>query len=244
MPAGEIGEEQIQPRYQEIGEWLAEECSRLPAGTLLPSESQLATKFNVSRMTARHALEKLRESGKIERRRGVGSFVADPQLHRREAVLRSFTEEIAARGMVASSIVLDMSLVVRPSEARELGLDPKSTLIAIDRIRCADGVPVARERVHLSEEKYRAVLDRDLSAGSLHAALLDLGATLSQTRGVVTARLATSEECNLLQVEAPAALLVETRTVSDSNGVPVENTETAYLGTRWAIDTLGAVTPR
>lgn len=244
MPAGDIGEEQIQPRYQEIGEWLVEECSRLPAGTLLPSESQLATKFNVSRMTARHALEKLRESGKIERRRGVGSFVADPQLHRREAVLRSFTEEIAARGMVASSIVLDMSLVVRPSEARELGLDPKSTLIAIDRIRCADGVPVARERVHLPEEKYRAVLDRDLSAGSLHAALLDLGATLTQTRGVVTARLATLEECNLLQVEAPAALLVETRTVSDSNGVPVENTETAYLGTRWAIDTLGAVTPR
>ena len=146
--------------------------------------------------------------------------------------------------MVASSIVLDMSLVVRPSEAKELGLDPKSTLIAIDRIRCADGVPVARERVHLSEEKYRAVLDRDLSAGSLHAALLDLCATLAQTRGVVTARLATSEECNLLQVEAPAALLVETRTVLDSNGVPVENTETAYLGTRWAIAPLGAVTPR
>ena len=58
---------------------------------------------------------------------------------------------------------------------------------------------------------------------------------------MVTSRLATAEECRLLMVSEPAALLVETRTVIDPAGVPIETTETAYLGTRWAIDTLGSV---
>lgn len=239
MPARATADEQARPRYREIGEWLAEECERLPAGSLLPSETQLADRFGVSRMTARHALEKLRESGRVERRRGVGSFVAAPPLHRPEALLRSFTEELRNRGVSASSIVLEAGLVIRPTEAA-LGLDPKSTLVFVDRIRCADGVPVARERVHLPE-KYRAVLESDLAGGSLHAALRDLGAVLTRTSGVVTSRLATAEECRLLMVSEPAALLVETRTVTDAEGVPVETTETAYIGARWAIDTLGSV---
>lgn len=228
------------PRYLEIGEWLTAECDRLPVGTLLPSESQLAERFGVSRMTARHALESLREAGRIERRRGVGSFVAGPQLHRRDAALRSFSEEVAVRGMSAGSIVLETSMVVRPAEAAALGLDPKSPLVYVDRVRLADGVPMARERVHMPE-RYRAVLDADLATGSLHDALSELGAQLVRTRGVVTSRLATSEECELLQVGEPAALLVETRTVTDGAGVPVETTETAYIGARWAIDTLGSV---
>lgn len=240
MPARATADEQAQPRYREIGEWLAEECERLPAGSLLPSETQLADRFGVSRMTARHALEKLRESGRVERRRGVGSFVAAPPLHRPEALLRSFTEELRNRGVSASSIVLEAGLVIRPAEAAALGLDPKSTLVFVDRVRCADGVPVARERVHLPE-KYRAVLESDLAGGSLHAALRDLGAVLARTSGVVTSRLATAEECRLLMVSEPAALLVETRTVIDPAGVPIETIETAYLGTRWAIDTLGSV---
>ena len=240
MAVKATADEQDRPRYREIGEWLEKECGRLPVGALLPSESQLADRFGVSRMTARHALERLRESGRIERRRGVGSFVAEPHLHRPDALLRSFTEELRARGMAASSTVLEAGLVVRPVEARALGLDPKSTLVFIDRVRCADGTPVARERVHLPE-RYRAVLEADLAGGSLHAALRGAGAVLARTSGVVTSRLATAEECRLLLVDEPTALLVETRTVTDPEGAPVETTETAYIGARWAIDTLGSV---
>lgn len=64
---------------------------------------------------------------------------------------------------------------------------------------------------------------------------------LARTSGVVTSRLATAEECRLLLVDEPTALLVETRTVTDPEGTPVETTETAYIGARWAIDTLGSV---
>lgn len=153
------------PRYLEIGEWLTAECDRLPVGTLLPSEPQLAERFGVSRMTARHAPESLREAGRIERRRGVGSFVAGPQLHRRDAALRSLSEEVAVRGMSAGSIVLEASMVVRPAEAAALGLDPKRPLVYVDRVRLADGVPMARERVHMPE-RYRAAAESAVAAGA------------------------------------------------------------------------------
>ena len=55
MAVKATADEQDRPRYREIGEWLEEECGRLPAGALLPSEPQLADRFGVSRMTARHA---------------------------------------------------------------------------------------------------------------------------------------------------------------------------------------------
>ena len=57
----------------------------------------------------------------------------------------------------------------------------------------------------------------------------------------MTARLANPEEGELLRQELPAALLVESRTVSDTDGKVIESTETAYVGSRWAMDTAAAV---
>jgi len=46
-------------------------------GEKLPSENELATSFDVSRVTVRHALQKLTALGLIETKLGEGSFVRD-----------------------------------------------------------------------------------------------------------------------------------------------------------------------
>ena len=196
--------------------------------------------FGVSRMTARHAMETLRVDGVIERRHGVGSFVAARALHRQEAVLHSFSKEMEMRGLVPSSIVLEAGLTVLPNQAIVMGLDPKTLLVKIDRIRCANGSPLAREKAYLPS-KYRGVLENDLSTKSLHKCLADLGVTLTHATGFVAARLATAGECELLDAEPPTPLLVESRVVTDATGGAVESTETAYLGSRWVIDTSASV---
>ncbi len=48
-------------------------------GEKLPSENELATSFDVSRVTVRHALQKLTALGLIETKLGEGSFVRDVQ---------------------------------------------------------------------------------------------------------------------------------------------------------------------
>lgn len=229
-------------RYVEISEWLAERCAELAPGSPVPSEAQLAEMFGVSRMTARHALETVRASGKIERRKGAGSFVAQPALHREESVLYSFSEEIRRRDATPRSIVLAAGPVILPSQALLMGLDPRQPLIKIDRVRCSNDVPVAREIVYLPN-RLRGVLDADLATGSLHDALRRQGVALSRATGFVTARLASPKECELLALTHPTAMLVESRLVTDPDGAVVESTETAYVGSRWAMDTAAAVSP-
>lgn len=63
--------------YEKIyGDLLADISSdKLPAGTMLPSELELASRYQVSRITSRRALTMLADEGYIIRRPGVGSEV-------------------------------------------------------------------------------------------------------------------------------------------------------------------------
>ncbi|QIK73167.1 GntR family transcriptional regulator [Propioniciclava coleopterorum] len=228
--------EQRVARYKEIESWLRAKCQSSAPGTLLPPELELAEQFQVSRMTARQAVQNLAQEGLIERRRGVGSFVAAQPLHRADAVLYSFTQDMTRRGLRPTSKVLAAAVGTAPAEAEALGLPSTAWVVRIDRIRYANDLPVARERVTLPGD-YAGVLEYDLAAGSLHAALADMGRVMARASGYVMARLATGEDAKLLDLELPATLLVETRLITDVEGRPVERTETSYVGSRWVIDT-------
>jgi len=64
-----------------------------------------------------------------------------------------------------------------------------------------------------------------------------MGRVISHAHGYVTARLATEEEGEPLELELPTSLLVESRVIYDDSDRPVERTETAYVASRWVIDT-------
>jgi GntR family transcriptional regulator len=150
--------------------------------------------------------------------------------------LLSFTEDMARRGMRASSRVLVAALAA-PSdeEATDLGLAPGDRVALVHRVRLADEVPMAIERVALPPA-CAAVLDADLETGSLHAELTALGRVPTVARGSVTARLATAEEAALLALPARSALLCERRLISDQAGAPLESTETRYSSDRYVFD--------
>lgn len=229
-------------RYAEIKDWLRRLCATRPAGSGLPSEVKVAEQFGVSRMTARKAFQNLVNAGLIVRRKGAGSFVLPPPLHRHEGVLRSFTQDMVARGLTPSSKLVRGDVGAAPEAAATLGLRPADWVVTIERVRYADGVAVALEKTVLPGE-FAPVLQADLEQGSLHRALADLGRDMGRASGYVTARLATHDEAQLLGVEVPAALLVESRTITDTTGRIIENTRSAYVGSRWVIDTGSFVAP-
>ena len=51
-----------------------------PAGSRLPSESDLAARFEVGRGTVREALTLLENEGRVHVRRGIGRFIARVQI--------------------------------------------------------------------------------------------------------------------------------------------------------------------
>jgi len=66
--------------YREIIEYLEQliEKNKMIIKYRMPSENQLAAKFNVSRITAKNAINNLVESGKLFRRQGKGTFIVNP----------------------------------------------------------------------------------------------------------------------------------------------------------------------
>ena len=74
----------------------------LAIGDLLPSEAELCRALNVSRNTVRQAIGELEDEGLVVRKRGKGTFVADPNTNRR-GVRYSFTTEVSSLGKTPSS---------------------------------------------------------------------------------------------------------------------------------------------
>jgi GntR family histidine utilization transcriptional repressor len=69
-----------------------------PPGTLIPSESQLMTRFSLSRMTVNRALRELTTEGLVVRTQGVGSFVAELTPVSSLLQIRDIREEVHERG--------------------------------------------------------------------------------------------------------------------------------------------------
>lgn len=136
------------PLHKQISDWLKKE---IEAGSLdkdekLPSENELAEKFDVSRVTVRRALQTLENDRLIYRCQGLGSFVTDQRTHQSFSILNDFTEELAGSGMQASSKLLSFgheNIEGRNDIISYLEIDSKKVAVKVERIRLGDGDPVA-----------------------------------------------------------------------------------------------------
>ena len=79
--------------------------SQLPQGARLPGERTLSEEFGVCRVTLRRALEDFISDGRLERRARSGTYIKRPMISS-EMRLKSFTEEIRARGQQPSSSLI------------------------------------------------------------------------------------------------------------------------------------------
>ena len=169
------------PAYQRIQGTLRKliESGELHPGDAVASERDLARTHEVSLMTARHALVSLEREGIVERRRGIGTFVAAPKIHFNK--LMSYTQQLATRGLTASSKVLFSKIIDSAEEAvARLSLPPKSSVIKLERLRYSAGEPFALETCYLPAVEFPDLLSAPLGRESLFAFLernyeVDLG---------------------------------------------------------------------
>lgn len=134
------------PRHEQISDWLKEQITsgELESGEQLPSEKELGQKFDVSRVTVRHALKTLDNEGLIYRRQGLGSFVSDFELQQPLVCLTDFSEDMNRAGLTAGSEVVNQEVVKCPPEiCNKLDLEKQSPVLRLDRIRLGNSLPVA-----------------------------------------------------------------------------------------------------
>ena len=160
------------PAYQRIQSAIRKriESGELHPGDAVASERDLAKIYQVSLMTARHALASLERDGVVERRRSVGTFVAAPKIHFNK--LMSYTEQMAQRSLIAGSKLLFARVIDNENEAAaRLSLPPTSSVIKLERIRHAAGEPFALETCYLDAAEFSGLLDAPVGRESLFGIL-------------------------------------------------------------------------
>jgi GntR family transcriptional regulator len=160
------------PAYQRIQTAILKriEAGHLHPGDAVPSERDLAKMHQVSLMTARHALASLEREGIVERRRGIGTFVAAPKIHFNK--LMSYTEQMSGRGLTAGSRVLLAKIHDNESEAAaRLSLPPTSGILKLERLRHAAGEPFALETCYLNAAEFPGLQDAPIGRDSLFGIL-------------------------------------------------------------------------
>ena len=120
-----------------------------PLDSLLPSESELATAFGVSRQTIRAALRTLRELGIVEGHQGVGSFVRATRPSTRYAYSFDTPNGLQQYATTTQVRVLGhREIVVQGALAKRLERREGERWWEISTLRTAsDGAPVAASRI-------------------------------------------------------------------------------------------------
>ena len=197
------------PAYQRIQGAIRKriESGYLRTGDPVASERDLAKIHQVSLMTARHALATLEREGIVERRRGIGTFVAAPKIHFNK--LMSYSEQMASRGLVAASQLLCNKIIdYEPEIAARISVMPNSRLVKIERLRHAAGEPFALEVCYLSAVEFAGLTSAPLARSSLFSTLeRDFGIELAHADEEVDATPADARIAELLGVQRGAPLL-------------------------------------
>lgn len=201
---------------------------RLAPHHQLPPERDLADRAEVSRVTVRKAVAELVARGLVEQRRGAGSFVLGhrPRTEQSLSSLVSFSETMQARGRSSDSRVLGRGLFApSPDEMMTLGLSAHQRVARIDRLRSADGTPMAIERSSLPAD---VLPDPEAVGASLYAVLRRTGQAPSRAIQRVTAVNVGARDAQLLGVAERTAILSIDRTAFHASGRPIEFTRGLY----------------
>jgi GntR family transcriptional regulator len=149
----------------------------------MPSESQMMSAFDVSRITIRQALGDLQKEGLIFKVAGKGSFVAKPKAFQNLSTLQGFGEAMTPSGYETFSQVLSQR-EVRASEvvARRLKLKARAPVYEIQRLRYLNREPISVDvsyfplalglrlaREDLATRDIFVILENDLGQRLTHA---------------------------------------------------------------------------
>jgi GntR family transcriptional regulator len=211
------------PAYQRIQGKIRKtiETGGLRPGDAVPSERELARIHDVSLMTARHALASLEHEGAVERRRGVGTFVAAPKIHFNK--LMSYTEQMGSRSLNACSKVLLAKIIDDEQDVNaRLALSPKSKVVKIERLRHAADEPFALETCYLSAAQFSGLVGAPLQHESLFATLeRNYNIELGYADEEVDATAADQRTAELLGVPKREPLLRIRQVIYSTKGVVI-----------------------
>jgi GntR family transcriptional regulator len=206
----------------------------LKPGDAIPPECDLARQFCLSRMTVRQAMGRLVYEGVIVRQRRRGSFVAEPRLQH-TSIFLSFEEEMRARGASPSITLLARRPELASGKVAEgLSLPEGTPVLALERLRLVDGLPVGYELRFLPEWIGAALTEDEIQGQPLVPAVCRIVGQIHTDLALsVTAAAVGRREAKFLGIAAGAPVLVREHVWYVDGVGPVQCGRTIYRGDRY-----------
>jgi GntR family phosphonate transport system transcriptional regulator len=221
------------PVYRQISEMLRQEIHNFyQVGDSLPSEADLAQRFNVNRHTLRRAVDELVTEGMVVRRHGKGVYVLAPTIDYAIGPRTRFTETLEALGVSTQSRVIRKQVVLASGGvSSRLKVTEGSEVIFLETLREVDGKPFCVISHFLPLAGFSQVLE-SYDRGSLHAFLEQNCATkLKRSESLISAVLPESDDAALLNVPCYLPVLrVKSVNLAIDSQKPVEYVVTRFRG--------------
>ena len=208
----------------------------LKVGARLENEVQLAEMLGLSRPTVRAAFLYLANKGLVVRKRGAGTLVANERIDR-NVELTSLYDDLAASGRNPATRVLKAEVSHASDQVADaLQLPERALVMSLERIRLADGEPMALMHNYLPAGLVQLNVEM-LEEHGLYELLRASGIGLYSATQRMGAKNASTAEARTLNETRGTALLTMERIAYDQSGRPVEFARHLYRASRYAFTT-------
>lgn len=224
----------VEPRvlkHQIVRASIEELLDGLEVGDAVPSERDLAVRFDVARETVRQALRELLVAGRIERQ-GKTTLVAGPKLVLPLA-LGSYTEAARIEGHTATRILVGWTRLTADADlAGQLAIAPGDPVVQLERVLTTDGVHLGLETTRLPAYRYPGLIDTFDYTQSLYAEIARRGIAFAKAVDSIETTLPDAREAALLTVDTRTPMFLLKRVSYDPAGLPIEHRRSLYRGDR------------
>ena len=234
-------QEKTEPKYYVVKRHLLSLLPDFSPGVPLPTERELASALSTSRTTVRQALTELVTEGRLVRRHGSGTYVAEPKLAW-PLQMSSFTEQAASSGLVVETTFIAAERIRATDQLAELlQVKPGAVLHRLERLRKVNGSPMALEQSHLPAARFPGLPRAVRRTGSLYTVLAELwDVTVVGAVETIETAPASPREAGLLDTDVGAPMMMLSRHSFDASDNPVEWVRSWYRGDRYKfVATLG-----
>lgn len=225
-----------EPAYIKIKNYFIEKINNgfYEEDSLLPSERNLSIKFNVSRMTARKAVDQLVKEGYVERIERKGTYVKKNKIIQNSSVLSGFSSMLKRQGYKSnkSIIIENKELTADKDLAEKLNIKPNEKVSLIGRIRCIEDEPLAVEYAYLPSKMFPGILDIDFSQRSLYETIENVYNTkIFSGEQIISVGFSDEKISKYLEIENGYPVVINNGPTYNDNGSIIE-----YLLAYYRID--------
>ncbi len=225
------------PLYQQIKELILKslQVGEWQPGESIPSEMDLAERFQVSQGTVRKAIDELSGENILTRKQGVGTFVAthsEEQVQYRFLKLMPDLENSLKKGSSEREIISFKQIPASDFVANALAINAMDDVFCLRRVLSFSGVVTILEDVWLPCHSFKGLTADRLNAygGPMYGFFEKaFGIKMVRAQERIKAVLPNSVQAELLAVSESTPVLSVERTAFTYNNNPMEFRKGLYL---------------